>query len=203
MRVGVTVVTAPKGSVHAGVTIVAAPKGSIHSRIAVVAVPKGEEPHVLGVLSTISPSGTRRHSRRREIILLEARTQESKNGPASSGLHLKLDPRYKMPWEILREKNRGMATERTWNVPVSPWNCPEGLQKGPRKAPGTKLGPTLSPLPPTHLPNGAWGSRADLLPQLDGVTPPKGEGQEGEGGSTSGHKSHACMLSDHHDEASR
>ena len=74
------------------------------------------------------------------LILLGARKQEgqaddSKNGPASSGLHQKLDPRYKMPWEILREKNRGMATKRTWNVPESLWNCPERLQKGPRKAP--------------------------------------------------------------------
>ena len=61
--------------------------------------------------------------------------KDSKNGPASIGLHQKLDPRYKMPREILREKNCGMATERTWNVPESPWNCPERLQKGPRKAP--------------------------------------------------------------------
>ena len=100
------------------------------------------------------------------LILLGARTQEgqaddSKNGPTSSGLHQKLDPRYKMPWEILREKNRGMATERTWNVPERPWNCPERLQKGPRKAPERSWLPLpSSPLPPTHIPNAASGSRA-------------------------------------------
>ena len=38
---GVTVVAAPRGSVHAGVTIVVAPKGSIHARVAVVAAPRG------------------------------------------------------------------------------------------------------------------------------------------------------------------
>ena len=131
------------------------------------------------------------------VILLGKRTQEgqaddSKNGPASSGLHPKLDPRCQMPWEILRESKRGMATGRTWNVPERPWNCPERLQKGPRKTPGTKLAPPLrppSPHPPTHTLNGASGSRDHLLPQLDGVTTPKSGG-----GSTSGHKSRAACC---------
>ena len=97
-------------------------------------------------------------------------------------------------------KNCGMATERTWNVPERPWNCLERLQKGPRKEPeGSWLPLASSPLPPTHTPNGASGSRAHLLPQLYGVTPPQGGG---EGGLDLGPQITRCMLSDRHDEAS-
>ena len=147
------------------------------------------------------------------LILLGARTQEgqaddSKNGPASSGLHPKLDPPYKMPWEILREKKlrngHGTNLERSRKSLELPGTASEGSQKGP----GTKLAPPplLSPPsphplhPPTHIPNGAWGRGPTS--SLSWMVSPHQRGEGGEGGLDLGPQITRCMLSDRHDEAS-
>ena len=70
---------------------------------------------------------------------------------------------------------------------------PRTASEGSQKGPGTKLAspplPSL-PLPPTHTPSGASGSKAHLLPHWMVSRHQKGEGGgAGEmGGSTSGHK---------------
>ena len=66
VHAGVTVIAAPRDTIRIGVTVVAAPKNFIHTGVTVVATPRGREPHVLGLPRTISLSGPRRHSRRRE-----------------------------------------------------------------------------------------------------------------------------------------
>ena len=82
-----------------------------------------------------------------------------------------------------------------------PWNCPERLQKGPRKAPERSWLPLLSPSlhPPTY----------QTGPGVEGPPPPsvgwchstKG-GREGRGGLDLGPQMTRCMLSDRYDEAS-
>ena len=105
-------------------------------------------------------------------------------------------------WEILREKNRGMATERTWNVPESLGTARNGFRRVPER-PQNEAGSLLSPNPsPTHPhTKRGLGVESPPPPSVGWCHSTKGR-REGRGGLDLGPQITRCMLSDRHDEAS-